>query len=200
MERQAMRIPALRLAAFAVLLCSPASLKGQSAFWLYNNTAGVRAPVFDADGHPLEGSRYLVELWGGVTPDSLTPAIATWTSERVIIPFETGGFFVDRNPGARGYSTVFSVPPTQSAWLQVRAWEAALGATYEEAVSRGLGGYGESPLFSAQGSDAYDMLSLPGRLVGLESFSLRPVPEPSTWGLLLVGGLTIAFVMRRRRP
>jgi len=66
--------------------------------------------------------------------------------------------------------------------------DARLGATYEDVVGRGLGSYGESPLFYAQGGDPYNQFPIPGRLVGLQSFSLRPVPEPSIWALLSWAG------------
>jgi hypothetical protein len=48
------------------------------------------------------------------------------------------------------------------------------GASYEEAAARGLGGYGESPLFYAKGGDPFDQFPLPAPLLGLQSFSLRP--------------------------
>ena len=76
------------------------------------------------------------------------------------------------------------------AYLQMRAWEASLGGSYEDVMARGLGGYGESPIFYAQGGDPTAPLpTLPRPLIGLEYFSLRAVvPEPSAWALLLLGG------------
>ena len=65
----------------------------------------------------------------------------------------------------------------------------------------GLGGFGESPIFYSQGGDPYQHAGGPEPLIGLQSFSLRPIPEPATWGLLAIGGLSIVFAMRRRgRP
>jgi hypothetical protein len=83
----------------------------------------------------------------------------------------------------------------------MRAWEARLGATYDEVVARGLGGYGESPVFYSQGGNPYDYKDPAAHLVGLQSFRLRPViPEPSTWALLALGGVGVAWATRRRWP
>jgi hypothetical protein len=47
-------------------------------------------------------------------------------------------------------------------------------------------------LFYAQGGDPFDQFPEPGRLIGLQSFSLRAViPEPSTWALLVLGGVMV---------
>jgi hypothetical protein len=144
---------------------------GQAAFALRNRYAlyGVNAPVFDAQGVPLEGTNYLVELSGGPRPDALTPARDD-TQSRIIVPFGTQGYF------SYGLTEVF-IPTVQGfgwAWLQVRAWDVRLGATYEETAARGLGGYGESPLFYAQGGIAGHLGPPPQPLVGLRSFRLRP--------------------------
>jgi len=169
---------------------------GQSSFALRNNyPPDVNAPVFGSQGARLEGSNYAAELWGSATPDSLTPVLTFVTRQRVIVPFLTGpgfgaGYFSDPEGRAFGDElTVLGVPPgTGLAWLEVRAWDTRLGATYEDVVARGLGGFGESPLFSAHGSNPVDLLGTPAPLLGLQSFSLRPVvPEPSVVLLLLLG-------------
>jgi len=86
------------------------------------------------------------------------------------------------------------------AWLQVRAWDARIGSTYEEVAALGIGGYGESPLFYAPGGDPFVIPATPpGPLIGLQSFSLRPVPEPSTWALLALGGLVLGWTVRQQR-
>ena len=60
--------------------------------------------------------------------------------------------------------------PGGYAWLQVRAWDARLGATYEEVMALGIGGYGESPLFYAQGSNPFKTLpEAPAPFIGLGS-------------------------------
>ena len=196
----------LILAAASLL---PGILAAQSQFWLSNRQLffGVDAPVFDAAGNPLVSSNFVAELWGGGTADSLSPALAAYTLERVIVPFgtdpisPTGGYFRDPYTGNRGSPTIFSVKPYfESAWLQVRAWDTRLGATYEDVVAAGLGGFGESPIFSAVGSSPFrDPPDIAYRLIGLQSFSLRAeVPEPSPWILLAFGGGALCWALRRR--
>ena len=177
-----------------------------SSFWLNNyQPPVVNAPVFDALGGLLQGPNYVAELWGGITPDSLTPALAFFSGQRIIVPFRSGtsaGLFADFYQGRDGadHPSVLGVfPITGTAWLEVRAWDVRLGATYEDVVARGLGGYGESPLFSAHGSDPNNLTALPAPLLGLQSFSLHSVPEPSTWALMACGGLAVWWAARRRR-
>jgi len=174
------------------------TLLSQSSFELRNYSPPlVNAPVFDAQGVPLAGPDYLAELWGAATPDALEPALDLANgSRRVMVPFSTGGYFIG------GTVDVNSIPPVGGgwAWLQVRAWDARLGATFEDAAAGGLGGYGESALFYAKGSDPFlPDGQLPGHLIGLQSFNLLPeVPEPSTWALLVCGGL--GFWLAARGP
>jgi hypothetical protein len=178
---------------------------GQSSFAFRNYyPPNVDAPVLDSQGVRLEGPNYAAELWGSATPDSLTPVLTFVSMQRVILRFLSGGgagYVID--PEGRPFGdqlTVLQVPPYSGlAWLQVRSWDLRLGVTYEDAVARGLGGYGESPLFSAHGSDPRDLLGTPAPLVGLQSFSLIPVvPEPTTWALLALGGIAVWLGLRRR--
>jgi hypothetical protein len=178
------------------ILLSP-SLFGRSTF-LFRNLNGdgnVNAPVYDSNGVPLEGPRYLAELYGGATNNSLVPLVLFESGSRLIKSFATQGYVV---PIDGGSLVVATVPPRGWAWLQMRAWDVQLGTTYQEAASRGVGGYGESLVFYAQGGDPYDMLGGPEPLIGLQSFSLRPIPEPAVWVLLATGALSILFLARRR--
>lgn len=169
-------------------LFSSFEASGQGTFFLqnYSPSDGVNAPVFDAQSVPLAGSDYLAELWGGPTPDSLAPAVSF--GSRVMAPFLTG-----RGAGYFQHMSVVdveipSVPGGAWAWLQVRAWDARLGATYEAVVASGLGGYGESNFLQLIAGGAGVPPSLPAPLIGLQSFSLREiVPEPSAAWLLLLG-------------
>ncbi len=180
------------------LLCS--SLWAQAAFRLDNLVQPnvVNAPVFNSDGSPLEGDHFRAELYGGPEPDSLSPAVVFGYDIRFSTPFLKGGYFEGIPLG--GPLAVGSPTPGGWSWLQVRAWDTQLGATYEEVLARGLGGYGESPLFYAQGGNPYDQFQLPQPLIGLQSFSVRAVvPEPATWALLAWGGLGLWWATRRRQ-
>ena len=136
----------------------------------YRPAYGITGLVYGAQGKPLEGTNYMAELWGGSTPDSLSPALIYHGKTRLIVPFITNGVF----RSGESYLSILSVPANGWAWLQVRAWDARLGPTYEVAITRGIGGYGESPLFYAQGADGRGWLTTPNPLIGLEPFSLRP--------------------------
>jgi hypothetical protein len=177
----------LTLTKLAILIVSVANgALGQAWFELANkHIPSVDAPVFDAQGIALAGTNYLAELWGGATPNSLTPlSVIDQGNRRMIVPFVSNGYFLP----AAGQLTVLGVPANSWAWLEVRAWDARLGLSYEDAVNRGLGGYGNSPLFYAQGGNPFDLLGVPAPLIGLQSFSLLPVvPEPSAVWLFLLG-------------
>jgi hypothetical protein len=166
----------------------------QASFTFRNgDSRGVNAPVFDSLGVPLSGFGYLAELWGGPTPDSLAPVVLfNSDGTRIIKPFTsaTAGYVHPTDPGTPVVSTVEA---GGFAYLQMLAWDASLGGAYEEVVAKGLGGYGESPIFYAQGG--YPLgpgPTPPAPLIGLESFSLRAViPEPSTYALFVLGSLLV---------
>ena len=172
-------------------------INAQSTFALRNkvSTSGIDAPVLDWRGERLWGEAWRVELYGGPSTDSLRPTLA-WDHHhtREIVPLNSPGYFTS------AYSLdVPGVGEAGWAWLQVKVWSSELGATYEDVVGKGLGGYGESSLLYLQGGSP-DAHMLPTALVGLQSFSVRPiVPEPGTAALLVVGGLGLCWWLPRRR-
>lgn len=130
-----------------------------------------RAPVFDVDGvTPLSGSNYLAQLYAGPTLDSLRPVGEP-------SPFYAGflsGFFRPQ------VVTLPDVAPGQTALAQVRVWEAARGATYEEA--RALGGkFGRSDVLQVT---AGGPPLIPPPLAGLRSFSLQAGLPAFTVGVI----------------
>ena len=145
----------------------------------FTNFEPVDALIFDAEGVPL-GLDFLVELWGSATSDSLVPALDFSTGNRVIVPFLGNGqegLFVSSKEmivSAEFFDGGYS-------WLQVRAWDGRLGSTYEEVAALDIGGYGESAVFYADGSSPFaEPPALPAPLIGLESFSLRPIAMRSS--------------------
>jgi hypothetical protein len=152
-----------------IILVSPV-LRAQLLYQLSNRSVvdGVDAPVYDSRNALLTGTNFLVELWGGATPDLMRPAASLNVGgRRVFVTFLRPGYFFNANE----IPVVKADAGTEFAWC---IWDSQLAATYEEAVERGLGGYGESPLFYAKG--AYDSPNgnPPAPLIGLQSFSLRP--------------------------
>jgi hypothetical protein len=170
-------------AVFVLTAALPYECASSSGFYFsnYSPAAGVDAPVFDGEGTPLAGTNYLAILYGGNTTDAL--ALPLDSSTRKSMPAVPFAFAPNGKAGYFRHFTVFSaivyfgnISAGQLAWLQVRAWDARLGATYEDVASLGIGGYGESNLFQDSGGDPFAPVpGLPGILVGLESFSLRPI-------------------------
>ena len=178
------------VAVVTIIALMETAASGQGHFLFRNLDGGgsvrVDAPVFNSVGLPLEGPQYLAELFGGAESNSLTPLVLIDSGNaRLIKPFGIRGYVI---PIDGGLLAVPTIPPRGLAWLQLRAWDSRSGATYDEAVLSGMGGYGESPLFYAQSGDPFDQFPEPGRLIGLQSFSLLPVvPEPGTGVLVLLG-------------
>jgi hypothetical protein len=172
-----------KLLSIAALLAVALSASAQGTVTFVNRVSGtpLDAPVFDVDTVTrLAGSGFMAQLYAGTSADSLT-AVGT------PVPFRTGvaaGYVSATDvqvPGIAGGATAF---------VAMRAWSTASGATYEAAGIRGssapiqitLGGAGSPP-------------STPASLTGLQSFSL--VPEPSTIALAVLGGL--GLLLRRRK-
>ncbi len=175
------------------------SMWAQPIFQLTNKSAsdGLDAPILDWTGSRLSGTDWRVEVYGGLDSGSLTPLVARYDpSQRYITTFPFPGYFKADTPA--GPASVASVQGGGWVWLQVKVWDVRLGATYEAVSSKALGGYGQSEPFYARGGNA-DALEVPQPLLGLQSFSvLQPVPEPSTYALLLTGGGSLCWLCRRR--
>jgi hypothetical protein len=108
------------------------------------------------------------------------------------LPFRTGT--------AAGYWTatavsINTVDATGNAFVQVRAWATAAGATYEAASASGSG-FGSSATLTIKPTVAPDV---PPALVGLTSFfisgaSTPVIPEPS----VSLGRLGVILLLRRQ--
>jgi hypothetical protein len=179
----------------AGLLFTHSSL-GQSSFAFVNYIeGGLDAPVFDSTGNRLTGSDYVAMLYGGLSTGSLAPA---YVGAQVMTPtpftyrLDLGGGYFSHT----GYVEIQGVPGGATVWLQVRAWDARLGTSYEDVVALGIGGYGESNLFQRSGGDPGGGVPTPPEpLFGLQSFSL--IPEPNSTNLVLIG--LPLFLWRYRR-
>ena len=189
------------LKGFSAILCTlgflvfPRTNVAQGYFF-FNNiypATGLDAPVFDAQGTPLSGGNYLAMLYVGADPGSLEP-VTMFSNQMVAIEqftiqgYVLGGPVVANNVGG-----------LELVWVQMRAWDAQFGATFDEAVAMGMGGYGQSMLFQTQ-SGYRDTSIIPFPLTGLESFSLLPIiPEPGVWSLVLVAIPVLWLASRHRK-
>ena len=189
----------LRLLALASLSTAVGG-QCQGTFWLRNYVvlAGVEAPVvdapvYDAQGGLLNDPNYRVALYGGLDISSLRPAVNFNSVNPYRVPVQNGYF--------NGTSTTLVVGDTTPdlwTWVQVRAWDTTLGASYEDVVSRNIGGYGQSSILYCQGTlGPFDPLpQFPAPLIGLTSFSVSPVvPEPGASALLALGGVVFGSAL-----
>jgi hypothetical protein len=179
-----------RIYFFCSLAAQVSNLLHQQHWLVFNPSTWfqslVNAPVFGSDGSRLSGANYVAMLYGRPTADSLSPAVVGLTTQIMPpVPFtitvngQGGYFFFTDSPG------YVQIRSSLDPWLQVRAWDARRGASYEAVKALGIGGYGESNLFQKHGGNPFGLPSPPEPLIGLQSFNL--VPEPSAVLLLLVG-------------
>lgn len=159
-----------------------------------NSETGQRVPL---------GTTFLAQLYYGL-PNSAQGSLIAVTNNPVGFS-GAAGFIV---AGARTLleSVILTATPGpagtpgQMATVQIRAWQASLGATYESALDSGrVGVIGAGPLTTlATGNPATMPAGTPAPLSGIRGFVLTPIPEPSTIGLGIVGLAALAFLRRRK--
>lgn len=123
------------------------------------------APIFDVDGVTrLSGAAYVAQLYAG---NSMTSLRAVGAPSPFLGGFSAGFF-------RASLVTLPTVPPGSNAFVQVRVWESAKGASYEEA--RALGSrFGRSEVLFVRTSMPP---AFPSELAGLSSFALQAgLPE-----------------------
>src|SRR5262245_52706213 len=121
-------------------LLAAASTLAQGTVYLANYVQGfpgspplVDAAFFEDHGNRLAGTNYLAQLYASRTQDFL---VAVDTQ----VPFVTHGYINATN--GPFHAAVVTIPARivglgGPAWVQVRAWEAVGGASFEEAAMAG---------------------------------------------------------------
>lgn len=143
------------------------------------------------------GTAFLAELY--YAPNGPDPGDQGMLQGQMGLPRQFSGLSAGTFSGG-SRTTPTTTAPATPAWFQVRVWEAAYGATYEEAVGRSQGGRGaiagQSNRFNlTTGTSLVPApIAVPG---GVEGFIITVVPEPSTFALGLLG-LAGLFILRRR--
>jgi hypothetical protein len=161
------------------------------------DTATNNAPIYDVDGATrLEGTNFLVQVYAGPAAQILRPVGAA------------NSFFTGTHAGylRAVYVEIPDVAPGQKVYVQLRAWAAAAGASYEEARAAG-GKFGFSRVFEA-------IAGTFGPQVLTESFSLRagepffitgrlsvgePLPN-GTREFILTGDAGFRYLIEKRFP
>ncbi len=141
-------------------------------FWLPGPDlpAGLDAPVFDVDGRTRLDGRFRAQLYAGPTPEQLAPV-------GMPRPFGDGAAagYWEASPEWREVNLP-SVPPGQTAWMQVRVWRADAGPSFEAAAAAGTP-VGVSEVLALTAGEK----GLAGRhaplLTGLQSFRLGFPPR-----------------------
>lgn len=167
----------------AVVLGGVASAQG--TFNFSNGAAGVNAPVKLGDlagpNVPI-GNGYFAQAFAGAVGTAASGLVAIGTP--INFSLSAGYFF-------GGGVAVPGIAGGTAAVVQIRAWSAALGAT--------------APALNAPGSGASNLVTVnlvspptaENNLVGLQSFAITPVPEPSVVALAVLG--VGALLLRRKR-
>jgi hypothetical protein len=138
--------------------------------------SGISAPIHDESigGILLDGVAFRAQLYGGPagTPENLL------APSGAIVDFRTGVAAGFVNVGVEGTRYVPGVNPGERAAVQIRAWSASGGATYEEARANPAAHakIGRSNILLLDTPPG--ALSLPVDMVGLQSFPIRHEPMP----------------------
>jgi hypothetical protein len=181
------------LALVSVVAAVGAMAQGSVNFANRVTAVGLSAPVTDAmTGTPLAGDAYLATLYWGTSADSLAPvtAIVGGVDTPLAQKFATAGFFVG------GKTLIKGAAEGAAIFVQVRAWEKSAGATYE-AAEAALGKVGKSNTFQVTlGGDNLSPPQTPANMVGLTSFTIAAIPEPSVLALGALGAF--ALILRRK--
>ena len=126
---------------------------------------GIDARVYDAQGQPRTGATWRAQLWAGSSVDVL---------QRVGEPV---GFGVDAGAGyitatSPQFARVPGVSPGETLFVQLRGWDSAYGASYQEVLEGGAGAIFRSEVIAVSSVPIAEDLQLPAFLEGLPSIGM----------------------------
>lgn len=186
------------------LACVAFSVSSYAQGFVNFNTgySTVKATVTDlTTGQLASGTAYFAQLYAA---DGANAAESSLTAKGSPVNFKTGttsGYVQTSGTTSLGTAVSSSVQVSATAGIvtvEVRAWGALLGGnavtSYEDAVAANGGVFGHSNAINVQSAGA---LSSPPYLVGLQSFTVNGVPEPTTIALGVMGAAALLF--RRRK-
>ncbi len=152
------------------------------------------ARVYEADGVTrLSGPQFQAGLLAGPSATSLASIATTG-----FLTGNAAGFFDG------GTQTINTVLPGNEAWIQVRAWNTALGASFLQAEASGLpNAWWESPLMTVFTGGVLSGAgpTPPAVLFGLGTSPVYlNVPEPSAFALAALGASVVLVRIWRKTP
>lgn len=180
-----------KTACFLLVAAFPASAWSQGTIRIDNAVFNWTARGLDGrTGEYLEGSGWFGQMY--YSPDLSA-------SDEVFVPvpgppavFGTRGIFDQSQNLER---VLPDVPQDRIVLAQFRAWNAAAGATYEEAAASPFGVVGKSNIGIIETGG---LMGTPGDFERIVDFAVYPVPEPAVRALCLLTGLAL-FCSRKGR-
>ena len=185
---------------FGFDVANPTQIKQGNPGSSWNGTSGptpVPLGTQTYGGAPLTGTGYTVSLWAAPAdaPDSQLVQVAQATF-RTSTTISFKGFW----EAPTGPVVVVGVPsaPGVFAKFQIKAWDNRGGTltSWEQVLADNNTALGWSTIFIVPYQLGDHSVAAPN-LLGLESFELYPVPEPSVFSIAAVG--VLLFVVARTR-
>jgi len=166
--------------------------QGTVSYVNYSSSPALNAKVFLSDGSTaVPTSGYTALMIYGTSAGSLT-GVATGNASFVAAGIFSGASQALTSPAIAGGAT---------AWIQIEVWSTAYAnfGLAQAAGSANANVWGLSNIFSVTtGNPNATPPGTPATLIGLNSFNLNSVPEPST--IALAGlGLGSLLLFRRRK-
>jgi len=177
------------------------NVKGQGQVDFRNsNLAGGTVFVYDVGGvTKVAGPNYVAQLYYSTTLNGTYTAVADAPA-----PFRAvgagDGFW---NPGASFIRNIPGTVGNQNIFLLVRVWNTLNGSTYELASNGASGNISPKNAVGFAYTTGGDPgngnpSTTAGAMTGFQSFSLVPVPEPSTIALGIIGAGSLLFLRRKK--
>jgi hypothetical protein len=187
----------------AIALLATFQLYGQGTVNLSNFL--LNAPVYNAQTclDAIAGTTFSVALYSAPydPANPVPPNPSAMTQAGAAAPLVAAGIYFD---GTRTASNI--TPPGSLGWFQVKAWETAFGATYEQAQTNPAALIGVSNIILVlTGDPGPPPVGIPGNLIGISGITLSAagtppcVPEGSPVVLGFLGAALLSLLRAKNQ-